>query len=156
MGLFGTSKSDLEQEIERLKAKNKSLRKQNSLLLMLFDSWVTKIKLDYDKPKKSDGYTPCMRWGPDPEAVFDIDAKLQSNLNNAKTREQKIRVYAEGIPELVEMILQTSYWVPDLSEEDQKRYQGIMEKVRMYYFAYPDGAKFRDEIIIGDPPNLDF
>lgn len=150
MGLFGKSKEELalEQEVERL-------TRENRLLLLLFDSWITSLKKDYERNLGSSGGDQYMSWTRDPRQVILDDKALRAQLKKAKTRDQKLEAYATGIPNIVSLILETAYCVPDLPEKDQDDYEEAMARVRMYFFSVRGMGKDPNDIRIGDPPSLD-
>jgi len=154
MGLFGTSKAELEQEIERLTAENKALRKQNKRLLMLYDAWITSIRENYYRPKPADGGAKHMSWGGSDE-LFRLDEKMQEDLKTAKSRPEKVRAYSKWVPEIVKSILYDVRYISSLYYDNtpqyMKKYEEVMSSVRMYFPAVGN-VKNYDEIRIGDPP----
>ncbi len=158
MGIFGKSKSDLEREIERLKAENRTLRKQNNLLLMFYDAWITRIRKDWSLPNTTDAGPQYMSWD-DSGSVLNLEEAMLKALNEAKSRSEKVLVYARWIPEIVESILCDVRYTPDLFYDNppqvQKKYEAVMAKVRMYFPAFGDVKNYSD-VRIGDPPNQVF
>ena len=150
MVLFGKSKEELalEQEVDRL-------TRQNRLLLLLFDAWITSLKKDYESSLTSSDSGRHMSWTRDPHRVILEDRDLRAKLEKAKTRGQMLEAYATSIPNIVSLILETAYCVPDLPEKDQDDYEEAMARVRMYFFSVRGMGKDPNDIRIGDPPSWD-
>ena len=152
---------ELQLGIEKAKKKGKktvnNLTDQCALLLLIFDAWITRIKMDYENRGRSDSSgAQHMSWGgPYAGDVFTAERVLQDHLNNATSRHQKVAAFASELPELVRLILMTYNEFQELSPSDQRRYLAVMAKVRMYFPVLPNGKVFPDHILIGDPPYHD-
>lgn len=143
MGLFGSSKVEqaMASEIE-------SLSKKNALLQTMFDAWITSLKAEYEKENEPDDRRQRMSWiNSHPRDVIEADREMRAQLKSASSRRQRAEIYAACVPELVHLILETGYWVPDLTEDEQQKYIKIMAKLRMYFFMNDP-----NDIRIGDPP----
>lgn len=143
MGLFGNSKVEqaMASEIE-------SLSKKNALLQTMFDAWIASLKAEYEKENEPDDGHPRMSWSNShPRDVIALGREMRAQLKGASSRKQRVEIYAACIPDLVRLILETGYWVPDLPEDEQQKYIKIMAKLRMYFFMNDPG-----DIRIGDPP----